>query len=241
MVVRDDTGTADAIKQMRRELDDIRSLQQASLKATNIKYMSELESIRKRIEQATEFLRDEIHEQLGNATTISKLEQNVGLISSKLQEFDDMSVDIDEVDKIYMTKDELKKALGTPKQLRRTIEKYTKKTDKISNKLQDMEEEKHRFASHSSLKHLQEEMIEVRNSLIRRHDLEIMNSRIDKIEDRMHKRMDRIDKSVQRIEDNLVSALALKKDFISKTQYENLRKEIKLLVQGIKEMKSASD
>lgn len=197
-------------------------------------HVFEIEKVRHMIEGFSDRIQDMNHK-------LKKLEQVMTLQESKLQEFENISVDIEDVEKNFITREEIEKSIKESHESNKMIKKISKRMDTADSKVAKMSEEIHTLAQKASIESLQEQMIDIKDSSISRKDLEQMNDRIDSMEDRFIKRMDSLETDNEQLENHIKDVLMLKKQFITKEQYKDLRKEIKLLVKGLKDVQKIKE
>jgi len=189
------------------------------------------------IEQRNKELLSGFNDQIATVEkSVRKLSRDIDLISSKLQEFENISVDIEEIDKSYVTTDSLIRQLGNPKHVKKTIKRLANDVDSIKNKVRNYEESIGEYALAKNHRKTEEDVIALKSNLVFRNHFEDMNSRIDMLENKTVLSTEALKKNHKKIEDNIGDVIALKKSFVTKEQYKMLRKEIKLLVQGLKDI-----
>ncbi|MBT3407369.1 hypothetical protein HN415_01665 [Candidatus Woesearchaeota archaeon] len=170
---------------------------------------------------------------------IKNNDKNLILLNSKLQEFENMSVDIEDVENNFISRSEVNKKIkkvGNVKKIENRIEKLISKNEKFSDRIKNLEENNSMFVSMTKFNTLTEDFIELKSNTIIKKDLIQMNERIDQIEEEFYNKIELVLKNFKKIESNLENVLVLKKEFVTKEQFKNLRKEIKMLVQGLKDV-----
>ncbi len=217
---------------MKRDIDEIKDVQKFSIQAINTKLKStendmkySLEnSISEQKKKIAEMLKSHEHKELNQFydETSKKIEK----ISGKIEELRSMSVDIDDIGSRWVTERDLEKRLS----------KLSRKMDKALQVISDYNEEKYGFASQEKLKTVEENLIELKSELVLRQDIEQINDRLDTMEEKFMKRLDNLKTQFDALEKKISDVYSLKKDFVSKERFTNLRKEIRLLVEGLKEI-----
>jgi hypothetical protein len=170
---------------------------------------------------------------------IKKNDKNLILLNSKLQEFENISVDIEDVESNFISRSEVNNKilkLGNIKKLENSVKKLIINNEKLEQKISNLEDDSSTYASITKLNSLNEKIIDLKSNIIIKKDLEQMNNRIDKIEDKFYNKTDSFLDHFKKLELSVEKVLKLKKEFVSKEQFKNLRKEIKMIVQGLKDV-----
>jgi len=174
---------------------------------------------------------DKLNELFNENNTIN---EKIKDISLKIQKINKTSIDIDDINDEFFSKQEGVKL----------IDKYLREFHKDNNlthiKLlsNDYEENKSAFARKNVLDRLREELIELKSSIIVKNDLELTRNRIEKVDVVLKKKLLGLKKTVDSYEKKIIDVYKLKSDFVTKKQFSNLRKEIDLIVSGLKEITS---
>jgi len=173
--------------------------------------------------------------------SVNKHKRTLSLISSKLQEFENISVDIDDVESTFVSSDEFSGISEQLDEMSKQLNKQAKTIDKINSQVSDYKEDKQGYARISDFERMQEDIVELKSHLVLREDIEGMHNRLDKMEERFLSRMDDLRNNYDDVSENLADVYSMKKLFVSKEQHKILRKEIKLLVSGLKDIQKIKD
>ncbi len=226
------TSLADAVDKTGRDVERISQAAKESLDAG-----SEVPKLRKDMA----LVKSEV-DVLKN--TLDDTDRKLELLSNKLQEFENLSVDVDDVENDFVSRkafeehmDFIYPLVGVDKR----VKKLKKQNERIDARLQDIENERYAYAAKEQAERLQEELIELRTNLAMKDEISAMNSRIDSMEAAMQKRFDRSGDEVKKIQNDMVDIYKLKKSFVSVEQFRDMRKEIRLLVQGLKDVQKLKE
>jgi len=170
-----------------------------------------------------------------------KFEKLLDLMNSKLQEFENISVDVEDVEKSFITRDEMKQSLADVSLLKRSMNKLNKSVDSHKKTLQKMDQQKYIYARETQMRLVMDDVIDLKSRLVLKNDLESMNDRIDNFEKSNDKKNQVQSDTMQVLEDNLADVISLKKTFVTKDQFNGQRKEIKMLVNGLKDVQKIKD
>ena len=163
------------------------------------------------------------------------LQKELELVSSRLQEFENISLDIEDVEKSFLTREEFDKRLKRVA-LQKDLDKASKKVKSIEEDVSELEEDRFNYVETEHMKKVEEDLVSLKSELVLKQDVEDVNSRLEKAESKLIKDMDKIREKQKTIEKDLAEVYSMKKGLVSKDQLQNLRKEIKMLLEGLKEI-----
>jgi len=224
------------VEELRNEISSLSSRVENSISEFNEQLESHDSQINESVERAKERLEAYSDRLADMNAKQKKFERSLDLMSAKLQEFDNMSVDIEDVEKSFVTREEVKERLSEVKGSAKELKKAVRELDRLTRQINDIEERQHLYANESDVKRNMEEVLDLKSRLALREDLEQMNERIDRFSDRLGSGSKELKGALKKVDASVADVLSLKKDFVTKEQFTDLRKEIKLLVQGLKEI-----
>jgi len=160
----------------------------------------------------------------------NKTDVDFTALTQKQQELDDMSIEFEELEDIKAP--EISNLNKDIKYLQKKQIKQQKQLDKLNES---------DYASLTDTERLQEEITELKAHLVEKDDMDTANDRLGKMENKLMGRYDEVKKELDTIANNLDSIYALRRSFVSKEQFKNLRKEIRLLVSGLKDIQKIKD
>lgn len=149
-------------------------------------------------------------------------------MATRLEDFEALSVDVEDVEKHFATKGEV------DARIHKSFESIAHDLKKVSEDLSRFEESQATLADKGELKKLEEQYLELKSELVLRSALEEVHDRIDAIEKKTIHRGDGMQKQLDRIEDEVTDVYELRKSFVGKEHLANVNKEIKLLTEGLK-------
>ena len=148
----------------------------------------------------------------------------------KIESITRASVDIRDVDEMFVRRKDAEKMLL------KQSKKFKKDIQRLNALASDYEDNKGRYAQKDVLEKIQEEVVDLKSSIILRDDLEITRDRIEDIEKTISSRLRELKKTVDSYEEKIVEVYKLKKDFVTREQFLNQRKEIDMIISGLKEL-----
>jgi len=172
---------------------------------------------------------------------IKHFEKTLDLMSSKLQEFENISVDVEEVEKSFVTKSDMKSQIADFTGVKKGISNLTKTTKRMQAKISDIASQRTEYALKVDSRRTMEDVIDLKSRLLLKSDFESMNDRIDNFESKVLKKSSEHSNLMQKLEENIADVLSLKKTFVSKEQFNSQRKEIRLLISGLKGVQRLKD
>ncbi len=226
------TGLAEAVQKTEKDVERISKAAQESLEAG-----PDIAHLR----QAMSAMKDEI-ENLRHMLDSSG--KRLDLVSNKLQEFENLSVDVEDVENDFVSRkafeehmDFIYPLVGVEKKVKNLKKEY----DRIDSRLQDIENERYAFASKETAERIQGDIADLKSNLAVKDDLIGMNSRIDSMEDWLAKQLEKSGNDIKKMEKDMVDVYRLKRSFVTKEQFSDMRKELRLLVQGLKEIQKLKE
>jgi len=167
------------------------------------------------------------------------LNDKLNLISNKLQEFENISVDVEDVENNFITRkevDEIRVSIENITANEKNLKRIEKKISSFDNRLQDIEQNRHIYVQREHIERIHEDIADLKSNLVLKKDLVDMNNRIDNMEEKQYKKIKENKADLKSINHNIGDVFKLKKSFVTKEQFKNQRTEIRLLVQGLKDI-----
>ncbi len=227
-----DSRIRDSFRNVKKDMDEIRDIHKFSIQAINTKLRTIEKELNYRLDTSVAEIKKKIdarvtnHEHKEIMQSFKEASKKITKVSDRMKELEAMSLDVDDLDKSYVTGHDLEKKLGS----------LRGKISNVKRQLSNFEEDRFSYASEEKLKSVEQSMIELKSELVLRQDLEQMNDRLDSIEEKFMERAGELKDTFNKLEKDVSDIYSLKKEFVSKEQLANLRKEIRLLVEGLKEI-----
>lgn len=200
-----------------------KAIDAAQQKAQNCK-IAEIDELRRRIEEQNSDIQHKC-DSLGSEHKS---------IRQQLTQIEKQKLSIQEV--YRQVQAEMEKKYGRLSELSSQLKKQYKQLEELKDTVAKHDEEKSSFASAESLRRMDDRLIELKAELVLRGQLEDVEERMDAIDSRMAKAVERLQKGFDRLEQGMADVYSMKKAFVTKEQFANQRKEIKLLVEGLKDI-----
>jgi len=180
---------------------------------------------------------DGVNDRLNSVSKESKrASEQVNLYGAKLQELEDQSVDIEEVEHSFLTKEQVLTLIRKESVTQKELKGLKRNINKINKVSMELKSSKGTFASKRESERIQEQLVELKSQVILRNDLEDTQNRIESVEANLKSRLKKYDEIYDELEQEIATVIGLKKDFATKEQMENVRKEIKLILVALKEI-----
>jgi uncharacterized alpha-E superfamily protein len=139
-----------------------------------------------------------------------------------------MSVDIEDIEKHYATKEDLDELPGT-----KDISNIDKRLDEVQANISKLEEETDSIVPESRVLAIEKSVTE--HNAIRDKKINEVITRLAKIEKQLS-RTEKLELSLNQQKEDYSKILELKENFATKQQVSMLKKEIKMLMSGLKDV-----